>query len=77
MLTAGMRRVGGLLTEFCGSYCDVVPHVRLPVQRFGQCDLPVIHVDVELPLQIRVPIDDIPAKTIDDQKSEPKLFLVL
>lgn len=39
-----------LLTDFCGSYSDVVPHVRLAVQGFGQCDLPVLHVNVELPL---------------------------
>lgn len=50
------------LTDFCGSYCDVVPHVRLSVQRFGQCDLPVVHVDVELPLQVCVSINEVPAK---------------
>lgn len=51
-----------LLTDFCGGYCDVVPHVRLPVQWFGQCDLPVLHIDVELPLQVCVSIDEVPAK---------------
>ena len=66
-----------LLTDFRGGYCDVVPHVRLPVQRFGQCDLPVVHVDVELPLQVCVPIDEVPAKTIDCQKFEPNLFALL
>lgn len=54
-----------LLTDFCCGYCDVVPHVRLPIKRFGQSDLPIIHVDVELPLQVRVPIDEVPAKRID------------
>lgn len=54
-----------LLTDFCGGHCDVVPHVRLPIKRFGQSDLPIIHVDVELPLQVRVPIDEVPAKRTD------------
>ena len=49
-----------LLTDFCGGHCDVVPHVRLSVQRLGQGDLPVVHVDVELPLQVCVPIDEVP-----------------
>lgn len=62
------------LTDFCGGYCDVVPHVRLAVQRFGQRDLPVVHIDVELPLQVRVPIDEVPAKKIDHQEFELKLF---
>jgi len=62
------------LTDFCGSHRDVVPHVRLPVQRLGQRYLPVVHVDVELPLQVRVPIDEVPARTIYRQKSEPSLF---
>lgn len=51
-----------VLTDFCGSHCNVVPHVCLPVQGFGQCDLPVVNVDVELPLQVCVPIDEVPAK---------------
>lgn len=63
-----------LLTDFCGGYCDVVPHVRLPVQWFGQCDLPVLHIDVELPLQVCVSIDEVPAKGTDLQKLEPKLY---
>lgn len=57
-----------LLTDFCRRYCDVVPHVCLPVQRLGQCDLPIVHVDVELPLQICVSIDEVPSK--DKQTSE-------
>ncbi len=66
-----------LLTDFCGSYCDVVPHVCLPVQRFGQCDLPIVHIDVELPLQVCVPIDEVPAKTIDHHKFELQLRAIL
>lgn len=62
MKRGGTASQVSLLTDFCGSYCDVVPHVGLPVQRFGQGDLPIIHVDVELPLQIRVPIDEVPAE---------------
>lgn len=54
-----------LLTDFCGGYGDVVPHIRLAVQGFGQCDLPVLHVDVELPLQVCVSIDEVPAKATD------------
>lgn len=49
-------------TEFCGGDSDVVPHVRLAVQSFSQRDLPVIHVDVELPLQVCVPVDGVPAE---------------
>lgn len=56
------QRQGGSLTEFCGGYCDVVPRVCLSVQRFCQGDLPVVEVDVELPLQVRVPINGVPAK---------------
>ena len=63
-----------VLTDFCGGYCDVVPHVGLPVQRFGQCDLPIVHVDVELPLQVCVSINEVPEKTTGDQKFEPKLL---
>lgn len=63
-----------LLTDFCGGYCDVVPHVSLSIQRLGQGDLPVVYVDVELPLQVRVPIDEVSAETTDRQKFEPKLF---
>lgn len=51
-----------LLTEFCGGDGDVVPHVRLTVQSFGQRDLPIINVDVELPLQVRVPVDEVPTE---------------
>ena len=75
MCTAGGgRSQGRVLTDFCGGYCDVVPHVSLPVQCFGQCDLPIVHVDVELPLQVCVPINEVPAKTTSDQKYEPKLL---
>lgn len=65
---------GRLLTDFCGGYCDVVPHVSLPVQRFGQRDRPIVHVDVELPLQVCVPIDEVSAKTTGHQKLEQKLL---
>lgn len=51
-----------LLTDFCGGYCYVMPHVCLPVQRFSECDLPIVHVDVELPLQVRMPIDEVSAE---------------
>lgn len=75
MLAAGESGVRKRsLTDFGGGHRDVVPHVRLPVQRFSQCDLPIVHVDVELPLQVRVPIDEIPAKTIYGQTFEPGLF---
>lgn len=76
-LTAGEREGRSQqrsLTDFGGGHRDVVPHVRLPVQRFGQRDLPVVHVDVELPLQVCVPINEIPAKTIYRQNCEPGLF---
>lgn len=64
MCTAGRdQNQEGSLTDFCGSYCDVVPHICLSVQRFGQRDLPVIHVDVELPLQVCVSINEVPAKS--------------
>lgn len=64
MCTAGRARSrAGSLTDFCGGYCDVVPHIRLSVQRLGQRDLPVVHVDVELPLQVCVPINEVPAKS--------------
>ena len=49
-----------LLTDFGGGHCDVVPHVRLSVQRLGQGNLPVVHVDIELPLQVCVSIDEVP-----------------
>lgn len=42
-----------------------MPHVRLPVQQFSQRDLPIVHIDVELPLQICVPINEVPAKEGD------------
>lgn len=58
-------RQGKRLTDFGGGHCDVVPHVRLPVQQFSQRDLPIVHIDVELPLQICVPIDEVPAKAGD------------
>lgn len=57
------QRPERLLTDFRGRHSDVVPHVRLPVQRLGQRDLPVVDVNVELPLQVRVAIDDIPVET--------------
>lgn len=52
-----------------------MPHVRLPVQRFGQRDLPIVHIDVELPLQVCVPIDEVPAQTVDLQKFGAELFV--
>lgn len=61
----------GSLTDFGGGHRDVVPHVGLSVQRLGQRYLPVVHVDVELPLQVRVPIDEVSAKTTRREKFEP------
>lgn len=44
------KSIVSLLTELSSCYCYVVPHVGFPVQWFGQCDLPIVHIDVELPL---------------------------
>lgn len=51
-----------LLTDFCGGHSNVVPHVGLSVQWFGQRDLPIIDIDIELPLKICVPINEVPTK---------------
>ena len=49
-----------ILTDFGGGHGDVVPRLRLSVQCLGQRDPPVVHVDVELPLQVCVPVDEVP-----------------
>ena len=51
-----------LLTDFSGCYCDVVPHICLSVQWFGQRDLPIVYVNIELPLQIGVAINKVPTQ---------------
>lgn len=61
-----------LLTDFCGCYCNIVPHVCLSVQWFGQRDPAIVHIDVELPLQICVSINEVPTKINKHQKFEPK-----
>lgn len=65
-----------LLTDFRGGDGDVVPHVGLAVQSFGQRDLPIVHVDVELPLQVGVPVDEVPAEEAAPlEQPEPELSL--
>ena len=68
MCKAGNGVSQRLLTDFCGGYCDVVPHVCLSVQWFSECDLSIIYIDVELPLQVCVPINEVSAKTSNHQK---------